>query len=75
MAEHRDVHVHVEERDPRYEREIAAEESAAAASFFTSQLLWIALLLLLAVLIIAALGGGVIDLGGASDAIDPTPAP
>lgn len=75
MSEHRDVHVHVERDEPRRDAELAAEERAAAAGFFTSQIVWIALLVLLVILIIAALGGGVIDLNGASNAVDPTAAP
>ena len=75
MSERQDIHVHVEQDEPRYERDVAAEEGAAAASFFTAQLLWIVLIAVVIILIVAALGSGVIDLGAASDAVDPTAAP
>ncbi len=75
MSERQDIHVHVENDEPRrYDGPVASEERAAAG-FFTAQVLWIALIVVIILLIVAALGSGVVDLNGATSAVDATAAP
>lgn len=74
-----EIHVHVDSgggRDDGYPpRE--EEEAAATASAMSAQLIWIILVVVLVVAVVLVFTTGVIDLGGAGDAIDeivPTPA-
>ncbi|MEZ4522154.1 MAG: hypothetical protein R3A46_11010 [Thermomicrobiales bacterium] len=76
MSERQDIHVHVEQDEPRRApAEPTRDEQAAAASFFSAQILWILLIAVIVILILAAFGSGVVDLGGDNGIVDPTAAP
>lgn len=73
-----EIHVHVDSGGRRGDdyyppRE---EEEAAAASAMSAQLIWIILVVVLVVAVVLVFTTGVIDLGGADEALDeiiPTP--
>ena len=74
MSERQDIHIHVENDDTSNpDAEVA--QDAAAASFFSAQVLRLIVIVLIIAIIVAALGTWGLDIGGASDAVDPTAAP
>jgi hypothetical protein len=68
-----EIHVHIEDRGGRSDvppEDQMINEEAAAASAMSAQLIWIILVVVLVVAVVLLFTTGVIDLGGAEDALD-----